>query len=89
MTFTNDYKKSASGTYYVSNATIYTNNKTIDKSIVDISGHPASTVYLYTNNISSSLKSVDFRLNHDETELGWIGVDINPSGIGSQFYKKN
>ena len=78
----------ANGTYYVSNATIYTNNKTMDASIAgNLTGYPKSTVYLYNTNSSGKNRTVDFRLYH--ANMNEIGVDIDTSSKGCQYFKKN
>ena len=80
----------ANGTYYVSDATIYTNNKTMDTSIAgNLTGYPKSTVYLYNTNSSGKDRTIDFRLHHDEAKMNEIGVDIDTSSKGCQYFKKN
>ena len=79
----------ANGTYYVSDATIYTNNKTMDTSIAgNLTGYPKSTVYLYNTNSSGKNRTVDFRLHHDEAYMNKIGVDIDTSSRGGEYFKK-
>ena len=80
----------ANGTYYVSDATIYTNNKTMDTSIAhNLTGYPKSTVYLYNTNSSGKYSTIDFRLHHDEADMNKIGVDIDTSSRGVEYFKKN
>ena len=80
----------ANGTYYVSDATIYTNNKTMDTSIAhNLTGYPKSTVYLYNTNSSGKDSTIDFRLHHDEADMNKIGVDIDTSSRGVEYFKKN